>query len=194
MPAMISGTRTPSRSRRAARSGSATSTPTAASAKPARMMLLGRRSPARFPASSATANMLSDSGASDRPACIALYSSTICRKIGSAIIEPPSAICCSICPVIPSRNSFDLNRSGSISVGLPARLRRTSHQASEPSANAPIAISTRDRLAAFLPHEDAEHDATHAHDRQHRADHVDSRGPGVRHVLDQPDAATARRR
>ena len=39
----------------------------------------GRRLPARFPASSAIANMLSDSGASDRPASIALYSSTICR-------------------------------------------------------------------------------------------------------------------
>ena len=35
--------------------------------------------PGVFPASSATANMLSDSGASDRPACMASYSSTICR-------------------------------------------------------------------------------------------------------------------
>ena len=56
-----------------------TAIPTARSRKPNRMMLLGRRSPAFFPASSATANMLSESGASDRPACIALYSSTICR-------------------------------------------------------------------------------------------------------------------
>ncbi len=46
-------------------------------------------------------NMLSESGASDRPACMALYSSTICKKIGSAIIVPPRAICWSICPVIP---------------------------------------------------------------------------------------------
>ena len=42
-------------------------------------MLLGRRLPALFPASSATANMLSESGARDRPASMALYSSTICR-------------------------------------------------------------------------------------------------------------------
>ena len=42
-------------------------------------MLLGRRFPARFPARSAIPNMLSESGARDRPACIALYSSTICR-------------------------------------------------------------------------------------------------------------------
>ena len=35
--------------------------------------------PPFFPASIATANMLSESGARERPACIALYSSTICR-------------------------------------------------------------------------------------------------------------------
>ena len=63
-------------------------------------MLLGRRAPAFLPASSATPNIVSESGAIDRPVCSALYSSTICRKIGIAIIEPPSAICCSICPVI----------------------------------------------------------------------------------------------
>ena len=43
------------------------------------MILLGLRSPAFLPASSATANIVSDSGASDRPASSALYSSTICR-------------------------------------------------------------------------------------------------------------------
>ena len=44
-----------------------------------RTMPLGRRPPALRPATSATANMLSDSGASERPASIALYSRTICR-------------------------------------------------------------------------------------------------------------------
>ena len=43
------------------------------------MSAAGRRFPARLPASSATPNMLSDSGASDSPASIALYSNTICR-------------------------------------------------------------------------------------------------------------------
>ena len=90
------------------------------------MIALGRRDPARLPARSATANIVSESGAIDRPVCIALYSSTICRKIGSAIIKPPSAICCSIWPVIPNRNIVDRNRSGSISAGFPSRLRRTS--------------------------------------------------------------------
>ncbi len=65
------------------------------------MIAAGRRRPARRPATSAMANMLSDSGAIDRPACMALYSSTICRKIGRAIIVPPSAICWSIWPVTP---------------------------------------------------------------------------------------------
>ena len=59
-------------------------------------MSAARRFPAFFPASSATANMLSDSGASDRPACIALYSRVICKNRGRTIIAPPSVICCII--------------------------------------------------------------------------------------------------
>jgi hypothetical protein len=59
--------------------GSTTTIPIVNSANPARMRLAGRRFPALFPASRATANMLRDSGAMDRPAPIALYSSTICR-------------------------------------------------------------------------------------------------------------------
>ena len=61
------------------------------------MIWLGLRLPAFLPATSATANIVSDSGASESPASSALYSSTICRYIGSAIIIPPSAICCSVC-------------------------------------------------------------------------------------------------
>ena len=102
-----------------------------------------RSSPARLASrrSSAIANMLSDSGASDSPACIALYSSTIWRKIGSAIIVPPSAICCSSCPVTPNRKSFDLNRSGSSSVGLALPLARTSQYTSPAMAAAPSTSS-----------------------------------------------------
>ena len=43
---------------------------------------------------------------------------TICRKIGTVIIRPPSAICCSICPVIPNRKRFARKRPGSKSAGL----------------------------------------------------------------------------
>ena len=114
--------------------------------------------------------MLSDSGASDSPACIALYSRVICKKSGSAIIAPPSVICCIICPEIPIRKCGNRNRSGSSRVGLPSRLRLTSHQASSASATAPSAMSSSDGLAAFLPDEDAEHDAAHADDGQHGAD------------------------
>ena len=49
------------------------------SANPIRTTALARLCPARLPASSAIANMLSDSGAIESPASIALYSSTICR-------------------------------------------------------------------------------------------------------------------
>ena len=116
--------------------------PMVSKANPALMILLGRAFSACFPASNATANMLSESGASARPASMASYSSTICRKIGSAIIAPPSAICCSICPEIPIRKWADRNRSGSSKVSLPSRFRRTSHQASPASERTPTASTT----------------------------------------------------
>jgi len=53
--------------------------PAVSSTKPHRMMPAGRRLPALFPASNATPNIVKDSGASDRPACMALYSNTICK-------------------------------------------------------------------------------------------------------------------
>lgn len=56
--------------------------PRVLSANPMRMMLAERRCPARRPARIAIANIVSESGARDRPVCIALYSSLICRKIG----------------------------------------------------------------------------------------------------------------
>jgi hypothetical protein len=59
--------------------GISSSVPSVKIPNPRRMMLLGRRPPAFFPATSATPNMLSESGARDRPASIAVYSSTICR-------------------------------------------------------------------------------------------------------------------
>ena len=67
--------------------------PMVSNPNPALIMELGRRFPAFLPASSAMMNMLNESGASDRPDSIALYSSTIWRKIGSAIIMPPREIC-----------------------------------------------------------------------------------------------------
>ena len=116
--------------------------PTAASRNPARMMAAARRLPARFPAMTATANIVRDSGASDRPACIALYSSVICRNSGSTIIAPPRATCCSIWAEMPAVKLGLRNRSGSSSVTFDSRLRRTSQRASENSATAPTAISS----------------------------------------------------
>ena len=43
----------------------------------------------------------------------------------------------------------------------------------------------QDRLAAFLPHEDAEHDAAHADDGQHGTDRVDVARSGVLDVADE---------
>ena len=95
------------------------SIPAVVSANPTSTMVLERRFPSFRPASMATANMLSDSGARERPACIALYSSVICKKIGSTIIAPPRVICWSICWEIPILKCGKPNRSGSSSVGFP---------------------------------------------------------------------------
>ena len=78
-PAMRSGTTIAQPESARGTIGIRTATPTASSRNPARMILLGLRLPAFLPAITATPNMLSESGAIDRPASIALYSSTICR-------------------------------------------------------------------------------------------------------------------
>ena len=101
---------------------------------------------------------------------------------------PPSATCWSSWPETPNRNTFDLNRSGSISAALPSRLRRTSHQANEPSATAPTASSAatasppscQTRIPRTMP-------PMPRTDRS-AADRVDLPGARVRHVLHEPDA------
>ena len=45
-----------------------------------------------------------------------------------------------------------------------------------------------DRLAAFLPDQDAEDDAAHAEHGEDRTDQVDGPRPGVGRVADEPDA------
>ena len=57
------------------------------------MIVAGRRLPAFRPAIIAAANIVKDSGASDSPACMALYSRVIWRNSGRAIMAPPRVIC-----------------------------------------------------------------------------------------------------
>ena len=168
-------------------SGTITPSPTTSRMKPSRMMFAGRPF-ARRPASSAITNMLSDSGAIDRPASSALYSSTICRYSGSTIIVPPRAICCSSCPLTPDWKSLERNRAGSISVALPRFLRLHEPPGEAGHRDDPEPDQQCDVLAALLPHQDAEHDAAHADDRQHRAAPVDDSGAGVLRVFDETDA------
>ena len=85
-------------------------------------------------------------------------------------------------------NSLEANSVGSSSVGFPWRLRRTSQYTRPAIAAAPIASSSRDRLAALLPHEDADDEAAHADHGEKRSDYVDRPITGVRHV---PDAAAS---
>ena len=115
--------------------------PMLVSRKPVRMIAAGRRSPALLPATMAAANMVSDSGASDRPASSALYSSVIWKNSGRAIMAPPRVICCSICPETPAVKFGCRNRSGSSRVTWPARLRRISHRARTTRATAPTTMS-----------------------------------------------------
>ncbi len=87
-------------------------------------------------------NMLRESGAIDSPASRALYSSTICKYSGSTIIVPPSAICCSSCPLTPDWKTLERNSTGSMSVALARFLRLTSHQANPSIARMPRPISS----------------------------------------------------
>ena len=101
-------------------------TPTTRTPKPTLMMALGRRAPALRPVNSATANVLRDSGASDRAGLQRVVLEDHLQEMGSTIMQPPSAIWASVCPVIPRRKPFERNSSGSIRAGFPSRLRRTS--------------------------------------------------------------------
>ena len=89
---------------------------------------------------------------------------------------------------------MDWNRSGSISVGLPSRLRRTQPVDQAGQRDRADAQERADGLAALLPDQDAEHDAAHADDGQDRADDVDLRGTrctGTSRTSLMPDSTTA---
>ena len=157
-------------------------------------MSAARRFPALFPASNATANMLSDRGASDSPASIALYSSVICKKSGSAIIAPPKRdllhhLLADPDPEVREPEQVGIEQgqlAGALAFDEPPRQQRERDRADRHEQH--------DRLAAFLPHEDAEHDAAHADDGQHGTDRVDVARTGVLDVADELHARQAPRR
>ena len=161
--------------------------PSVLSANPARMIVAGRRPPDLRPARIATANMVSESGAIDRPVCRASYSSLICRKIGSAIIAPPSVMFCSICPEIPILKCGSRNRSGIEQRHLPLAMAPHEPAGERPQRERADRDQQHDVVAALLPHQDAQHHAAHPHDGQARADRVDLPRSRVRDVLEEPD-------
>jgi hypothetical protein len=89
---------------------------------------------------------------------------------------------------MPSRYALDRNRSGVDQRRLPLAL--APHQ--PPDERAQGHRSDRyqrpDRLAAFLPHEDAQHDTAHPDHREGGADDVDASVARIRHVAHQPYA------
>ena len=131
--------------------------------------------------------MLSESGARVSPVCIALYSSVICRKIGSAIIAPPSVTFCSSCPEIPVVKCGNLKRPGSSSVSLPVTLAAHEPPGEQRERDRADRDQQADELAAFLPDEDAEHEPAHPDHREDRPDEVDLPRPRVGDVVDELD-------
>ena len=131
--------------------------------------------------------MLSDNGARESPASIALYSSVICRKIGSTIIAPPRVICCIICWEMPILKCGKRNRSGSSNVGLPRRLRRTSQYDSAASPTRPIAISAPTASPPSCQTRMPRTTPPMPGDGEHGAHHVDLRGARVGDLADQLD-------
>ena len=58
----------------------------------------------------------------------------------------------------------------------------------EPERDHPERKQQTDRLTAFLPHQDAQHHAAHAENRQDGTHDIHAPRPGVFHITDQPDA------
>ena len=133
--------------------------------------------------------MLSDSGASERPASIALYSSTICRKIGSAIIVPPSAICCEHLPGDPEPEQL-----GPEQVGVEQRRLAARACAAPATRRATRARPRRRRAARRRPRRPPATRGCRARRRPCRATErtapttSTSRGPVYGTSLHQPDA------
>ena len=88
--------------------------------------------------------------------------------------------------MFPKVNGLEANSDGSIRVGLPSRLRRMSQYTRVPIAARPNREQRRDRFAALLPDQDAEHQAAHPEDGEDRADDVDGPIACVGHIADQP--------
>ena len=139
-PAGSGGT---SPSPREARSELMMARPTVLSANPVRMIVAERRLPALRPARIATANMVSESGAMDRPVCNASYSSLISTKIGSAIIAPPSVTLCQHLPGIPI-----LKCGGRERIRIEQGHLLALHGAARASGRGPTARAPRSRSAA----------------------------------------------
>ena len=123
---------------------------------------------------------------------VARHLGVVLERVGDPLLiarrehARPRAICWSNCCETTYRYPGALNRSGSSSVGFCSRLRRTSHQASAPTAIVPARIGAATDSPPSCHAKDAEHDAADPEHRQNRADHVDAPGTRVGHVAHEP--------
>ena len=161
--------------------------PTVSSPEPARMIAAGRRPAARLPATSAVANIVSDSGR-ERQAGLQGVVLEHHLQVDRQRDHRPAERDRSAASGTRRRagTASCRNRSGSSSVGLPSRLRRDEPAGERAERDEADRDQEADELPALLPDEDADHDAAHADGRQDRADDVDAARARVRHVADQP--------
>ena len=158
-------------------------------AKPTRMTLLGRRVPARRPAIIATANIVSDSGASDRPACERVVLEHHLQEDRQRDHRPAQRDLLEHLPGDAEPEDRRPEQSGSSSVDLPGALaadqpprerrQRDDADGEETPTASPPSCHTR------MPSDDA----AHADDGEDGADDVDAaRSPVYGDVAHQPDA------
>ena len=109
-------------------------------------------------------------------------------------MAPPRAICCIICPEIPSRKAFKAEQvridQRRLAVTLaPAQPERQSDERQHADRE-----DGTDVLPALLPDQDGQHDAAHAEDGEDGGPGIEGSRAGVRRVLDQLDGPTGRPR
>ena len=163
--------------------------PSAARAKPARMICAGRRFPARRPATSAAA----EHGQRQRRQRQArLHRVVLQGHLEEERQGDHRTAEGDLLEQLPRDAGREVRRAEQVGVeqgdllGALAAEQPPGQRAQRHGADG---HEQQHELAALLPDQDAEHDTTHADDRQHRADDVDLARAGVRHVLDQPDLA-----
>ena len=156
--------------------GISTATPTTSSGKPARMILLGLRLPAVFPASSATANMRERERRERQPG---LHRVVLEHHLQEDRQGDHQAAERDLLQRLRRDAEPEVLRAKEAGVderGLSLALALAQPPGERAERDDADGDQRAHRLAALLPDEDAEHDAAHAERGEDRADDVDAAG------------------